>query len=163
MLAAKKCCFNMYGWDWKLFWAIKYVIADHFIPNENPVIIDEGDPVDSFSFIEVEKSLTLCSNGKSLGIDGVTYEDIKGNWGDTVMILSDYLTLYWWKENFLIHGNMLMQSKEKLWLNRHINTERYIIIVNYKIFSHCLCNQIIPFISNEIAFWQRAHLEKWDR
>ena len=24
----------------------KYVIDDNFIPNENPVIIDEGDPVD---------------------------------------------------------------------------------------------------------------------
>ena len=32
-----------------------------------------------------------------------------------------------------------------------------------KVFSHCLCNQIITFISNEIAFWQRAYLEKRDQ
>ena len=60
----------------------KYVLADNFIPNENPVILDEGDPVDPFAYAEVEKSLNSCSNGKSLGIDGVTYEDIKANWGE---------------------------------------------------------------------------------
>ena len=60
----------------------KYVLADNFIPNENPVILDEWDPVDPFAYAEVEKSLNSCSNGKSLGIDGVTYEDIKANWGE---------------------------------------------------------------------------------
>ena len=34
----------------------KYVLADKFIPNENPVILDEGDPVDPFAYAEVEKS-----------------------------------------------------------------------------------------------------------
>ena len=34
----------------------KYVLADKFIPNENPVILDEGDPVDPFAYTEVEKS-----------------------------------------------------------------------------------------------------------
>ena len=33
----------------------------------------------------------------------------------------------------------------------------------YKIYSRCLCNWIITFVSNEIAFWQRAYLEKRDR
>ena len=34
----------------------KYVLAVKFIPNENPVILDEGDPVDPFAYTEVEKS-----------------------------------------------------------------------------------------------------------
>ena len=33
----------------------------------------------------------------------------------------------------------------------------------HKVFSQCLCNRIITFVSNEIAFWQRAYLEKRDR
>ena len=64
----------------------KYVLADNFIPNENAVILNEGDPVDPFVYAEVEKSLSFCLNEKSRGIDGVTYEDIKANWKNTVMI-----------------------------------------------------------------------------
>ena len=30
-------------------------------------------------------------------------------------------------------------------------------------FSLCLCNRSIEFISNEISFWQRAYLEKRER
>ena len=30
-------------------------------------------------------------------------------------------------------------------------------------FSLCLCNRLIEFISNEISFWQRAYLEKRER
>ena len=33
----------------------------------------------------------------------------------------------------------------------------------HKVFSQCLCNRIITFVSNEIAFWQRLYLEKRDR
>ena len=33
----------------------------------------------------------------------------------------------------------------------------------YKVFSRCLCNRIITFVSNEIAFWQRICLEKRDQ
>ena len=33
----------------------KYVIVDNFFPNENPVIIDERDPVDPFSYAEVDR------------------------------------------------------------------------------------------------------------
>ena len=54
--------------------------------NINPVILNEGDPVDPFVYAEVEKSLSFCLNEKSPGIDGVTYEDIKANWKNTVMI-----------------------------------------------------------------------------
>ena len=82
------------------------------------------------------------------------------------MIFWDYLTLYWWIESFLIHGNMVLytQSKEKLWSKRLIDTERYIVNVNLaqSIFK-CLCNRIITFVTNEIAFWQRAYLEKRHR
>ena len=60
----------------------KYVIADNFIPNENPVIIDERDTIDPFSYADLKKSLSSCLNGKSPGIDGVKYEDIKANLGE---------------------------------------------------------------------------------
>ena len=40
----------------------KYVLADNFIPNENAVILNEGDPVDPFVYAEVEKSLSFCLN-----------------------------------------------------------------------------------------------------
>ena len=33
----------------------------------------------------------------------------------------------------------------------------------YKIFSKVLCQRIIPYISNKIAFWQRAYLQTRDR
>ena len=33
----------------------------------------------------------------------------------------------------------------------------------YKVFSRCLCNRSIEFISTEISFWQKAYLEKRDR
>ena len=33
----------------------------------------------------------------------------------------------------------------------------------YKVFSRCLCNRIIAFVFNEIAFWQRKYLGKRDR
>ena len=49
----------------------KYVIVDNFFTNENPVIIDEGDLVDPFSYAEVDNSISLCSNGKSPGIPGL--------------------------------------------------------------------------------------------
>ena len=45
-------------------------------------MIDEGDPVDPFSYAEADNSISLCSNGKSPGIDGVTHENIKANWGE---------------------------------------------------------------------------------
>ena len=33
----------------------------------------------------------------------------------------------------------------------------------YKVFSRCLCNRLIEFISNELSFSQRVYLEKRDR
>ena len=43
----------------------KYVFTGNFIPNENPVTVNEGDVVDPCSYAEVEKSLSSCSNGRS--------------------------------------------------------------------------------------------------
>ena len=56
---------------------------------DNSVAHDEGVP-------EVQKSLSSCSNGKSPGIDGVRYEDIKNDWEehgkDIVRLFNTILT-----------------------------------------------------------------------
>ena len=33
----------------------------------------------------------------------------------------------------------------------------------YKMFTRCLWNRLLEFISHEMSFWQRAYLEKRDR
>ena len=58
----------------------KYVIEENFIMQDNSVVHDEGVPVELFTYAEVQKPLSSCSNGKSPGIDSVRYEDIKNNW-----------------------------------------------------------------------------------
>ena len=58
----------------------KYVIEENFFMQENSVVHDKGVPVELLTYAEVQKSLSSCSNGKSSGIDGVRYEDIKNNW-----------------------------------------------------------------------------------
>ena len=75
------------------------------------------------------------------------------------MIFWDYLTLYWWIESFLIHGNMLLYNA----FQRKTLIETTYWLTLWKVFSRCLCNRIITFVSNEIAFWQRICLEKRDR
>ena len=35
--------------------------------------------------------------------------------------------------------------------------------VSYKVFSKALCNRLLPFVSDKVAFWQRAFLSKRDR
>ena len=55
------------------------MIEENLIIQDNSVAHDEGVPVELFTYAEVQKSLSSCSNGKSPGIDGVRYEDIKNN------------------------------------------------------------------------------------
>ena len=48
---------------------------------ENSVVHDEEVPVELFTYADVQKLLSSCSNGKSPGIiDDIRYEDIKNNW-----------------------------------------------------------------------------------
>ena len=56
------------------------MIEENLIIQDNSVAHNEGVPVELFTYAEVQKSLSSCSNGKSPGIDGVRYEDIKNNW-----------------------------------------------------------------------------------
>ena len=58
----------------------KYAIEENLVIQENSVVHDEVVPVELFTYAEVQKSLSSCLNGKSPGIDGVRYEDIKNNW-----------------------------------------------------------------------------------
>ena len=55
------------------------MIEENLIIQDNSVAHNEGVPEELFTYAEVQKSLSSCSNGKSPGIDGVRYEDIKNN------------------------------------------------------------------------------------
>ena len=112
----------------------------------------------------VERS---CSNGKSPGIDGVRYEDIKNNWEehgkDIVRLFNTILT----NKKFPISWKRaIIQRIPKKNFNRNdLSTLRDISLLTtlYKVFLRCLWNRLIEFTSNEISFWQRTYLEKRDR
>ena len=143
----------------------KYVIEENFIMQENSVVHDEGVPVELFTNAEVQKSLSSCSNGKSPGIGGVRYEDIKNNWeeyGEDIVRLFNIILIN--KKFSISRKHAIIQWNYKKNFNRNdLSTLRDISLLPtlYKVFSCCLCNRLIEFISNEIFFWQRAYLEKY--
>ena len=47
------------------------MIEENLIMQENSVVHDEEVPLKLFTYADVQKSLSSCSNGKSPGIDGV--------------------------------------------------------------------------------------------
>ena len=144
----------------------KYVIEENFIMRENSVAHDEGVPVELLTYAEVQKSLSSSSTGKSPGIDGVRYEDIKNNWDeygeDIVRLFNIILTN---KKSPISWKYAIIQLNPKKNFNRNdLSTLRDISLLPplYNVFSRCLCNRLIEFISNEVSFWQRAYLEKRD-
>ena len=50
-------------------------------------------------------------------------------------------------------------NRNDLWTLRDIS----LLPTSYKVFSRCLCNRLIEFISNEVSFSQGVYLEKRDR
>ena len=124
-------------------------------------------PVELFTYAEVQKSLSSCSNGKSPGIDGVRYEDIKNNWeecGEGIVRLFNIILTN--KKFPISRKHAIIQRNPKKNCNRNdLSTLRdtSLLATLYKVFSRCLCNRLIEFISNEISFRQRAYLEKRDR
>ena len=61
----------------------------------------------------------------------------------------------------LFNGSLRKTSTEMIY--RHLETFDFYQLYINKVFSRCLCNRLIEFISNEISFWQGAYLEKRDR
>ena len=122
-------------------------------------------PVELFTYADVQKLLSSCSNGKSPGIiDDIRYEDIKNNWEenreDIVRLFNIILT----NKKFLISWKhaIIQRIPKKNFNKNDLSTLRDISLLptSYKVFSRCFCNRLIEFISNEISFWQRAYLEK---
>ena len=79
------------------------------------------------------------------------------------MIFWDYLT-FRKLPNAWKHA-IIQRNPKKNFDRNDLSTLRDIslLLTLYKVFSRCLCNRITTFVSNEIAFWQRAYLEKRDR
>ena len=96
--------------------------------------------------------------------NGVRYEDIKNNWEenreDIVRLFNIILT----NKKFPISWKhaIIQRIPKKNFNKNDLSTLRDISLLptSYKVFSRCLCNRLIEFISNEISSWQRAYLEK---
>ena len=59
----------------------EYVIADQFQSNNDIYFERSNEEIEPvFTSEEIESIVKKCPNGKSCGIDGVSYEDIKDNW-----------------------------------------------------------------------------------
>ena len=86
---------------------------------ENSVVHDEGLPVELFTYAEVQKSLSSCSNGKSPGIDGVRYEDIKINWEEHGEDIAGLFNMILTNKKFPISWNAIIQRNPKKNFNRN--------------------------------------------
>ena len=67
------------------------MIEEDPIIQDNSVVHDEGVPVELFTYVEIQKLLSSCSNGKSPIIDGGRYKNIKNNKKNMVRTLLNYL------------------------------------------------------------------------
>ena len=147
----------------------KYTVESQFEQN-NYFEVNQNVNIENgllFNKQQIEKIVMECPNGKSGGIDGVSYEDIKSNWyniGDTVLnmfnisLLNGKVSTYW-------KHALISRSPKKDYNEADLSTLRDISLLPtvYKVFSKALCEKIMPYLSNRIAFWQRAYLQKRDR
>ena len=147
----------------------KYVKAEDFVVNNDDyfdrssvVVADE----ELFQHEEIETVVKSCPNGKTCGIDGVSYEDVKAVWdehGDTLVdafsiSLKNLKLSDQWKHS------AIQRIPKKNFDANDLSTLRDISLlpVSYKIFSKALCGRLLPYIATEVAFWQRVFLCKRD-
>ena len=120
-----------------------------------------------FNTAEVCNVIMTSPNGRSCGSDGVSYEDLKSYWAEKsrsiIGIFNIIITNMQWPDTWK-HAVIVRLPKKNFNIN-DLTTLRDISLlpVLYKVFSKCVCSRIIPFISNKIAFWQRAYLASRDR
>ena len=126
-----------------------------------------GEHIPIFNTREIEKVVYNSPNGKAAGLDGVVYEDIKKAWfqdsGGICKIFNNVLINKRipaeWKVALIQRIPKKNFNREDLTTMRDIS----LTLTLYKIFSKCLCERILPYITKEIAFWQRAYMDKRDR
>ena len=123
--------------------------------NENDI-----EEVRPFNEKEIEDVVKILPNGKSAGLDGVVYEDIKREFSsiktDIVGIFNTSLknrkVPSEWKHDIVQRIPKKNYNPEDLTTLRDISLSSVI----YKLFSRCIINRILPFIEPQIEFWQRA-------
>ena len=152
--------------------SIKYTSENNFKPEENryfdrEAVMNTIHRGDYFSLDELESIVKSCPNGKSCGVDGVFYEDLKKmfpNYGHVltnilnIMLINQRISTSW------KHSVIQLISK-KNFTEEDLSTLRDISLLPtcYQILSKVLCKRIILYISNVVPFWQRAFLRKRDR
>ena len=128
---------------------------------------DDNETVHLFSDQENEAVVKSLPNGKSTGLDGIRYEDVKRELdrikGDLISIFNTSLVnrrvLTDWKHDIVQWIPKKNYQKEDPTKLRDISLSSVI----YKIFSRCLMQRILPFVEIQFDFWQRAFLKGRNR
>ena len=147
----------------------KYVIADQFQSNNDIYFERSNEEIEPvFTSEEIESIVKKCPNGKSCGIDGVSYEDLKDNWlregHNIVKIFNTILVNQKFSTNGVELHSLVQRIPKKNFDVNDLTTLRDISLLSvcYKVFSKAICNRMLPYISDVISFWQRAFLNKRD-
>lgn len=120
-----------------------------------------------FNEQEILLHVNSAPNGKSPGVDGVTYEDIKINWATHSTNIVDIFNAVLINSRFPSDWkfSLIQRIPKKNFDETDLSTLRDISLMNvlYKIFSKVLSTRLLGYVSNEIEFWQRAFMCKRDR
>ena len=112
---------------------------------------------------ESESLIKSTPNGKSGGIDGVSYKDLKDSCDDYYQYNKCNVN----QSSFikLLERGCYTKNSEQNFTIEDLSTLPGILLlpVCYKILSKAICNKIIPIISSKIDFWQQGFLNKRDR
>ena len=128
--------------------SIKYTSENNFTPEENryfdrEAVMNTIHRGDYFSLDELESIVKSCPNGKSCGVDGVFYEDLKKMFPDYGHVLTNILNI------MLINQRISTSWKhsvtqlipKKNFTEEDLSTLRDIsqLLTRYKILSKALC------------------------
>ena len=148
----------------------KCAIRSEFIPSENRYfdralarsLVNQSDLFDVEEIAEIVKQ---CPRGKSCGIDGVYYEDLRECNHDEELVNIMNVCLVNQRVSAVWKHCVISRIPKKNFNPDDLSTLRDISLlpVSYKVFSKALCSRLLPFVSDKVAFWQRAFLSKRDR
>ena len=120
-----------------------------------------------FKHVEIESWIKTSPNGKSGGIDGISYEDLKDSCDEYCHVLVNIMDVILINHRLSCHWKeaIIQKIPKKNFSIEDQYTLRDILLlpVCYKVLSKASCNRIIPIISNKIDFWLRAFLNKRNR
>ena len=139
----------------------KYAKAEDFVINSEDyfdrssiVVADE----ELFKHEEIETVVKSCPNGKTCGIDGVSYEDLKAVWDNHGHTLVDVFNIS--LTNLKLSDRWKHSAIQRI-PKKNFNADDWstlqdisLLPVSYKISSKALCGRLLPYIETEVAFWQ---------